>query len=495
MSDTQLVAPPAATAPNPAPPAADPADAGHPRRWLILFVVLIVECMDLLDGTIVNVAAPTIRTDLGASTAALQWIVGGYALALAVGLMPGGRLGDVHGRRRLFLLGTIGFTVSSLCCGLAPSTGVLVACRLAQGLSASLMIPQGFGIIRSAFSKEQLPKAFGLFGPVIGLSAVLGPIIGGGLVDADLFGTGWRMIFLVNLPLGILAVIGALRVLPESRTPGAPTLDKRGAVLVALAMGLLVYPLIEGRGQDWPAWTFAMMAASALLFVAFGWLARRGERTGGHPLVTPSIFRKRAYTAGVSVILLFFAGMIGLMLVITLYLQVGLGYSAIHAGASFAPWSLGMGIGAGLGGGLLAPRFGRHVLHGGLLVMLAGVCWLLAVIHGEGMQLTTLQLAGPELVCGIGSGLIVAPLFSIVLAAVEDHEVGSASGVLNALQQLGSAVGVAGFGTIFFSVIVGDGFVPAVERVLWVEAGLLVVTGVLALALPLQPRPEEELAH
>ncbi len=489
---TETLAPPVA---NPPAAVADPADTGHPRRWLILVVVLLVECMDLLDGTIVNVAAPSIRTDLGASTSALQWIVGGYALALAVGLMPGGRLGDVHGRRRLFLLGTIGFTVSSLLCGLAPNTGVLVGCRLTQGLAASLMIPQGFGIIRSAFSTEELPKAFGLFGPVIGLSAVLGPIIGGGLVDADLFGSGWRMIFLVNLPLGILAAIGALRVLPESRTPGAPTLDKRGAALVALAMGLLVYPLIQGREQDWPAWTFAMMGASLLLFVAFGWLARRSERAGGHPLVTPSIFRKRAYTAGVSVILLFFAGMIGLMLVITLYLQIGLGYSAVHAGVSFAPWSLGLAIGAGLGGAVLAPRFGRHVLHGGLLVMLAGVGGLLAVIHGEGTQLTTLQLAGPELVCGLGSGLIVAPLFSIVLAAVDDREVGSASGVLNALQQLGAAVGVAGLGTIFFSVIVHQGFVTATEHVLMVEAGLLVVTGVIALALPLHGRDEDELVH
>ncbi len=480
-----------------APPAAAPdlpAGSGHPRRWLILAIVLVVECMDLLDGTIVNVAAPTIRADLGASAAALQWIVGGYALALAVGLMAGARLGDVHGRRLLFLLGTIGFTLSSLLCGIAPSTGVLIACRLLQGLSAALMIPQGFGIIRSAFSTEELPKAFGMFGPVIGLSAVLGPIVGGALVQADLLGTGWRLIFLVNLPLGLLAVWGALRVLPESRTPGAPTLDKLGAALVALAMGLLVYPLIQGREAGWPWWTFAMMAASAALFAAFGWWARRADRTGGHPLVTPSIFRKRAYTAGVATILLFFAGMIGLMLTLTLYLQIGLGYSAIHAGLSFAPWSLGMAIGAGLAGALLAPRFGRRVLHGGLLVMLAGVLGLLATIHAGGTGLTTLQLAGPSLVCGLGTGLVVAPLFSFVLAAVEDREVGSASGVLNALQQLGSAVGVAVLGTVFFSAIVASGFLPAIERVLWVEAGLLAATALLAFALPRVAR-EEDLAH
>jgi len=483
---TATATPPLATA--------DEADAGHPRRWLILAIVLVVECMDLLDGTIVNVAAPSIRAELGASAASLQWIVGGYALALAVGLVPGARLGDVSGRRRLFLLGTLGFTLSSLLCGLAPSSGVLIACRLLQGLAAALMIPQGFGIIRAAFPTDELPKAFGLFGPVIGLSAVLGPIVGGALVDADLLGTGWRLIFLVNLPLGLVAAWGALRVLPESRTPGAPTLDLPGAALVALAMGLLVYPLIQGREAGWPAWAFAMMAASALLFALAGWWARRGERVGGHPLVTPSIFRKRAYTAGVTVILLFFAGMIGVMLTLTLYLQIGLGYSAIHAGASFAPWSLGMAIGAGLGGGLLVSRLGRRVLHGGLLAMAAGVLWLLATIHAQGTSLTSWELAAPTLVCGLGTGLVVAPLFSFVLAAVEEHEIGSASGVLNALQQLGAAVGVAVLGTIFFAAVTAVGFAPAVERVLWVEVGLLAATAGLVFALPRQAR-EEEGAH
>jgi EmrB/QacA subfamily drug resistance transporter len=468
-------------------------DAGHPRRWLILAIVLVVECMDLLDGTIVNVAAPTIHDELGTSAAALQWIVGGYALAMAVALVPGGRLGDVHGRRRLFVLGTVGFTLSSLLCGIAPSTGMLIACRLLQGLSAALMIPQGFGIIRSAFPTAELPKAFGLFGPVLGLSAVLGPIVGGALVDADLFGTGWRLIFLVNLPLGLLAVVGAARALPESYTPGAPTLDVPGAALVALAMGLLVYPLIQGREQGWPAWMFAMIAASALLLALFGWLARRSERAGGHPLVTPSIFRKRAYTAGVTVILLFFAGLSGVLLALTLDLQLGLGYSAIHAGASVGPWALGMAVGAGLAGAVLVPRFGRTVLHAGLALLLAGILGLLAVVRHAGADLTTLEIAGPTFVCGIGTGFVIAPLFSFVLAAVDDHEVGSASGVLNALQMLGGAIGVAVIGTIFFAALAAVGFGSAFERALWVEAGLLVAMALLALVLPRHPR-EDELA-
>lgn len=487
--------PSTAAPPAPGPAAAAPSTgAGHPRRWLILFIVLAVECMDLLDSTVVNVAAPAIRADLGASTTALQWIVGGYALALAVGLVVGGRLGDLYGRRRLFLLGTVAFTACSLLCGIAPSTGALVACRLAQGLAAALMIPQGFGIIRSAFSTEDLPKAFGLFGPVIGLSAVLGPIVGGALVDADLFGTQWRMIFLVNLPLGLLAVAGAALVLPESRSDGVRTLDAAGAVLVALAAGLLIYPLIQGRELDWPAWTFAMMAASAPLLLLFGWHERRRERAGRDPLVTTSIFAKREYTSGLLVLLLFFGAMVGLMLTLTLYLQLGLGFSAIHAGLSLVPQSLGMGIGAGLGGGLLAPRFGRCVLHAGFAVMVAGVVALLLVLDANGLGVTSWQLAAPQLIAGLGSGLVVAPLFGFILAAVDDEEVGSASGVLNALQQLGAAVGVAVLGTVFFSTLESRGFAAGLEHTLWAVAGTVVAAGLLALLLPRHQR-EDELAH
>ncbi|MDO8209458.1 DHA2 family efflux MFS transporter permease subunit [Conexibacter sp. CPCC 206217] len=481
----------ATTESAPAAPAAPAVSAGHPRRWLILFVVLAVECMDLLDGTIVNVAAPSIGAELHASTTALQWIVGGYALALAVGLVLGGRLGDLFGRRRLFLIGTAAFTVCSLLCGVAPSSGVLIAFRLLQGLAAALMIPQGFGIIRSAFSTEELPKAFGLFGPVIGLSAVLGPIVGGALVDADLFGTGWRLVFLVNLPLGIVAVAAGIALLPESRTDGVSNLDGVGAALVALAVGLLIYPLIQGRELDWPAWTFAMMAASGVLLIVFGWHERRRERAGRDPLVTTSIFAKRAYTSGLLVMLLFFAGMVGLMLVLTLYLQLGLGFSAIHAGLSLAPQSLGMAIGAGLGGALLAPRFGRKVLHAGLVVMAIGTVALLLVVDANGLDVTTWQLAVPQLVAGVGIGLVVAPLFSLVLAAVADDEVGSASGVLNALQQLGSAVGIALLGTLFFTTLDSQGFVDALEHVLIAELAVIAAAAVLALLLPQQGREEE----
>jgi EmrB/QacA subfamily drug resistance transporter len=486
MPNTQTLPAPVA-----APTAAPPEDHGHPRRWLILAIVLVVECMDLLDGTIVNVAAPTIRSELGASTTALQWIVGGYALALAIGLVVGGRLGDLFGRRRLFVTGIVMFTLSSLLSGIAPNTELLIVFRLTQGLAAALMIPQGFGIIHSAFSTEDLPKAFGVFGPVIGLSAVLGPIVGGALVGADLFGTGWRLIFLINVPLGILALVGTLRVLPESKTRGATQLDWRGAVLVALAAGLLIYPLIEGREVDWAPWTFAMIAASFGVLGLFTWYQRRREATGRDPLVTMSLFAKRAFSSGLGVVVLFFGAFVGLMLAITLYMQLGLGFSAIHTGLSLGPICLGMAIGATLSGGLLTQRFGRRVLHAGFAVLLVGVAATYAVIDAHGMAVTSWQLVGPLLVAGFGVGLVTAPLFGFILAAVDDEEVGSASGVLNALQQLASAIGVAVLGTVFFAALPSPGYVDGLEQVLILVIGLTVAAMLLGLLLPRHPREEE----
>lgn len=473
--------------PSPAPKLA------HPKRWRILALVLAVECMDLLDGTIVNVAAPTIRADLGSSLSALQWIAGGYALTFAVGLVTGGRLGDIYGRRRMFLLGVAGFATASLLCGLAPTSETLIAARLLQGACAAIMIPQGFGIIRTAFGPDEAGKAFALFGPVIGLSAVLGPVLGGVLVEADLLGTGWRLIFLVNLPLAAAALIAGSRLLPESRAEKAPTLDLPGAGLAILAAGLLVYPLIQGREAGWPAWTFASIAGALGVLAAFVVVERRRERIGVSPLVTMSLFRKRAFSGGLACALVFFAGMIGLMLVFSLYLQLGLGYGAAHAGVAFIPWSLGTAAGAGLGAGLLGPKLGRPTLHAGAAVMLVGVLGMIAVVSAAATDMTVRQIAGPELVAGAGMGMLLAPLFDFVLAGVEDDEVGSASGVLNATQQLSGAIGIAAIGTVFFSVVASRGIQRAFETALWIDAALLLVTAALVFLLPRRAR--EDAAH
>ena len=460
---------------------------GHPRRWAILAIVLCIECMDLLDATVVNVATPHIRADLGAGPSGIQWIAGGYALALSIGLVTGGRLGDIVGHRRTFLLGTFGFVVASLLCTIAPSTGVLIAARLLQGLAGSIVLPQGFGLIRTSFSAEEQPKAFAVFGPVIGLSAVLGPIVGGLLVDANLFGQDWRTVFLINLPVGAAALYGAFVLLPESREENPPSLDLVGTVLIGSVAGLLVYPLIQGRDAGWPWWTWAMFTAAAVLLAAFVLWVRTKERD---PLVTPSLFAKRQYDAGLAIMFLFFGGLSGVLLVLSLYLQLGQGFSAIHAGLSFAPWSLMMAVGAGISGAVLGPRFGRTVLQVGMVVCTVGNLLLLWSVHAHPLTTSTWWLAGPLGVWGIGMGLFVAPAFDIVLASVSDEETGSASGVLNANQQLSAAVGVAVMGTVFFSALKARGFAVALERVLWIQIGVGLA---ILLISPLLPQRAREL--
>lgn len=478
-----MPSPPPSRSPSPVAAA-----GGHPRKWLILALVLVAECMDLLDSTIVNVAAPTIRDDLHTTASALEWVIGGYALAFAIGLLTGARLGDIYGRRRMFVIGAVSFAAASLGAALAVSPEMLIACRLAEGAAAAMLIPQGLGIVREAFPPDELGKAFAVFGPVIGLSAVLGPILGGALIAANAFGTGWRLIFIVNLPFGLLAAAGAARVMPESRAPRPPRLDLVGAGLTGLAMGLLVYPLIEGQADGWPAWCFVMFAGSALSLVALVAWSRQGLRRGRDPLIEPSVLGHRAYAAGLAAAMVFFAGMVGMLLVLTLYLQFGEHFTPIHAGLTLAPLAVGMASGATVAAAVLAPRLGRTVLQLGAILFAGGLWWMHQVVAAHGLDTGSLELIAPQLLTGAGIGMLVSPLFDFILAGVTDDEAGSASGVLNAVQQLAGAVGVAVLGTIFFTTLGHHGFAAALERCVIVELGTMPVLIGLTLLLPRRAR-------
>ncbi|GAA1266396.1 MFS transporter [Sphaerisporangium rubeum] len=433
---------------------APPGPAPYRWRWAALFVILAAEVMDMLDALVTNIAGPTIRAELGGSAAVIQWLGAAYTLAMAVGLITGGRLGDIYGRKRMFLIGAAGFTVGSLLCAVAQNPELLVGARVVQGLFGAVMLPQGLGMIKEMFPPKEMQAAFGLFGPVMGLSSVGGPVLAGWLIEADFFGTGWRMIFLINLPLGAAAVLAGLRFLPESRSPHPLKLDFPGMLLASLAGLLIVFPLVQGREHDWPLWSFLMIAGSVVAFVLFGWFEARKSRAGGDPLVVPSLFRKRAFTGGLVTGIVFFSGMIGFSLVFNLYTQIGLGYSTLTAGLAMAPWSVGMVVGFGLAQPL--QKFGRKVLHSGTLVMTLGVLAILVTINLAGIGVSAWQLAPSLLFTGIGMGLLMAPFFAIVLAGVEQHETGSASGTLTAVQQLGSAFGVALLGTVFFGLLGGN---------------------------------------
>jgi EmrB/QacA subfamily drug resistance transporter len=437
---------------------APPATGPYRWRWVALFVILAVEVMDLLDALVTTIAGPSIRVDLGGSLSLIQWLGAAYTLAMAVGLLTGGRLGDIYGRKRMFLIGAAGFTAASLACALAPSAGMLVGARVAQGLFGAVMIPQGLGMIKQMFPPSEMAAAFGAFGPVMGLSSVGGPILAGWLVDADFFGTGWRMIFLINLPLGVAAIVAGVRFLPDAepeRSGRVPRLDWLGVLLAGAGALLLVYPLVQGRELDWPAWSFAMMGAAVAVFALFGWWEVRRQRVGADPLVVPGLFRKRAFTGGLLAGLVFFAGLIGFSLVFTLYVQLGLGLSPLGAGLAALPTALGTVVGFGIAMAGLAARLGRRLLHAGALVMLGGLLGFALTLHRAGSDVTPWQLAPANALVGIGMGLVMAPFFDIVLAGVAPHETGSAAGTLTSIQQLGGALGIAVLGTIFFGVLPG----------------------------------------
>jgi EmrB/QacA subfamily drug resistance transporter len=470
-------------------------------RWAALFVILAAEVMDLLDALVTTIAGPSIRTDLGGAESLIQWLGAGYTLAMAIGLLTGGRLGDLYGRKRMFLVGAGGFVVASLLCAVAQSPEVLVGARVLQGLFGAVMLPQGLGLIKEMFPPKEMAKAFGAFGPIMGLSAVGGPILAGWLVDADFFGTGWRMIFLINLPVGLLALLGAAKFLPESKSTHASRLDLPGVALVSVASALLIYPLVQGRELGWPAWTFAAMAASVVVFAIFGWYEVRKQRNGGDPLVVPSLFRKRSFTGGLIAGLAFFSGLVGFGLVFSLYIQIGLGYSAFTAGLAGAPQAAGMIVGFGIASGL-TEKLGRRLMHIGLIVWIGAVIGFAVTLQVAGVGVTPWQLAPALAVSGIGMGLVMAPFFNIVLAGVEDRETGSASGALTSIQQLGGALGIAVLGTIFFNhVRFGQtgpdpaSFANAMQLVLWILVGLLVVAFGTTFLLPREAKHDEHGGH
>ena len=456
--------------------------------WLGFAVVVAASVMDLLDSTIAQTAAPAIRRDLGGSFAALEWISAAYTLAMAVTLLLGSRLGDVLGRRRVLLAGIGGFVIASTLCALAPSPNALIAARALQGTVAAVMVPQGFGLIRELFGDEGQQKAFGVFGPIMGLAAIAGPLVGGGLIDVNLLGTGWRAIFLVNVPIGLLALAAGRRFLPRSTpaTPGA-RLDVP-SVLLAMAGGFaLVYPLIEGREHGWPAWSFALLAGGLVTLAAFGLLQARRSRQGLTPLVEPSILRRRAYVAGLAVVLGFIGAMGGMMIALNVMFQTGLGLTPLACAVATVAIPIAA-IGGSITSSTLLPKIGRHTMHIGIVLMATGLVVADLVMRSAGGGLTAWDLAGPLTITGFGMGMVFVPMFDVILAGVAPHEMGSASGLLESIQQVAMSIGIAAVGTVLFDrVATGHGavvFVGASDHALLVTVAFLAAACAAVLWLP-----------
>ena len=465
------------------------------KRWLAFTAVVTASVMDLLDSTIAQVAAPSIRHDLGGSYAVIEWLTAAYALAMAVGLLTGGRLGDLYGRKRVLLAGMAGFIAASAACAVAATSAELIGARAVQGLAGAVMLPQVFGLISDLFEAHEMGKAFAVFSPVMGLSAMLGPIVSGGLIGLDLFGTGWRMIFLVNVPVGLAALAAGAFFLPAVPARAAGTrLDLPGAALAGVAMFLLVFPLVQGHELGWPGWLLGMLGASAAVLAGFGWYQVRRKRAGRTPLIEPGIFANRGYASGIGFSLAFISSMGGIVVVFNVLLQAGLGYTPWHSAITTAPWAAGAFIGSAAGG-MTMGRLGRRVLHAGLVVEAAGLLALAGVLRAAGTGVSTADLLGPMIVGGIGMGMVFVPLFDIAMAGIRPHEMGSASGVLQTVNSLSMSTGVAGLGVIFFSLLGGGhaaGYLSAAQWTVLATVGLLGSAFAVAFWLPRRARETAE---
>ncbi len=437
-------------------------------------------------------AAPAIRPDIGGSYADLEWITAAYTLAMSATLILGSRLGDALGRRRVLLAGIAGFVVASVLCAVTPSPVVLIGARALQGVIAAIMVPQGFGLIRELFGTEGQQKALGVFGPLMGLAAVAGPLLGGGLVNLDVLGSGWRAIFLVNVPVGLAAIAAGRRFLPRvaPSTPGARP-DATSVVLAMVGGVALVYPLIQGREDGWPAWSFAMLAGGVLSLAAFGALQARRSHKGRTPLVEPSILRRRPYVAGLAVVVGFIGAMGGMMIALNVMFQVGLGFSPLACGVATVTIPVAA-IGGSITSSALLTRIGRTTMHVGIVVMAIGLVIVDLVLRSASGGVTAWELAGPLAITGYGMGMVFVPMFDVILAGVEPHEMGSASGLLQSVQQLAMSLGIAAVGTVLFDQLGGGhgpaAFVGAADQALLVAVLFLVAACMAVFWLPKHAR-------
>lgn len=450
-----------------------------PRRWQALAVCLVGGFIVLLDVSIVNVALPSIRAGLNASSASLQWVLSGYALSFGLILVPAGRLGDMRGRRTMFMVGVGLFTLASAACGAAQGSTWLAVARIIQGLAGGLITPQISALIQELFSGKERGKAFGLFGAVVGISTAIGPLLGGLLISAFGEHEGWRWVFYVNVPIGVVAIPLAWKLIPAATgrtSKGRQDLDPVGLVLLALGVVVLLLPFLQQ--QEWPGnKKWLLLVPAAVLLIAFVFWERRYQRRDRQPVVNLSLFSIRSYSFGTGMISLYFAGFTPLFFVLTLLLQSGLQYSALAAGLATVPFALGSGVAAALGGRVVQ-RYGQSLVVIGLVVVAIGFTAVLVAVHLVPRHGTGWALLVPLLVAGIGSGLVISPNQTITLSSVPVERAGTAGGLLQTGQRIGSAIGIAAVGAVFFAQV---GLRQDFDRAF--EHGLVVAMVFIAAAL------------
>ncbi|MFE9255812.1 MFS transporter [Streptomyces sp. NPDC006879] len=465
--------------------------AAVPRSsWLALCAVLLAGFLHTFDVTVVSIAAPSIQDALGASDATVQWLLAGYSLAFALVLITAGRLGDAFGRRPLVLWGIVSFTGASALCAAAPDSGWLITARVVQGLSAALLAPQIAPVIMLLFPKERRGAAFGVQAAVIAAATCGGPVVGGLLTHANLLGLGWRSVFLVNLPVGLLALVMALRWLPAERSvdgPAAARLDLTGVAVATSGLLLLLVPLVQGRELGWPWWLWLSFAAGLFLLFALAPLQRRAAAGGRTPLIAPELFAGRAFPTGAAVNFLVLGAVASFFLVFVVHLQTGLGFTGKEAGFTLLPFALSAAFASGASVPLTG-RLGRPMLESGALLMSLGTGLLLWLTVTRGEDLRPLHVLPGLVLCGAGMGLLSPPLYNITLSAMSRGGIGSASGVFSTFGQVGSAFGVALVGTLYYG-IAGDAALSTAATAWALAAQIAMYLAALALLRFVLPRP------
>jgi EmrB/QacA subfamily drug resistance transporter len=476
-------------------PEANPAPVALTRPWLTLAVVLTGTFIVFLDIGIVNVAIPTIQRNLNASDAQIQFVVASYQLAYAVFLITGGRLGDLFGRKRMFLVGLGGFVAASLLCGLATGPLALIVARALQGLTAAVLYPQIASIIQVTFPPERRGGAFGMLGATIGLGTITGPLLGGLLVAADIAGTSWRPIFLVNVPIGGLALVAAALLLPESRGAGGRRLDLVGVALVSLGILLLTVPVVEGREAGWPWWAWLCMAASAPVLLGFVAYERRLIARGGAPLLDLRLFEERAFSVGLLLTGVYFLGVVSFFLFFALYLQRGLGYEPLRSALTIVPWQTASFF-FSLVSARVTRRLGRGVLSLSTALLVVGLSLVIVILGLRGAGLRGPELIPAMAICGAGFGLFIGPSLTIILAGVQPRNAGAAAGVLATVGQIAGAFGVALVGVILFGLLgtsleeaTPEAFTRAIRLTLIVHVLIYAASFALVQLLPKLPTP------
>ncbi|MFE0747479.1 MFS transporter [Gordonia sp. NPDC058843] len=437
----------------------------RPGAWAALAGCLLGVFMQMLDTTIVNIALPDLARDLGASTSQQLLVLTVYTLAFACTLLTAATLGARLGRRRMFVTGMVAFTVTSVLCGVAAGPGELIAFRGLQGVSAALMSAQTLALIAALFDKRRHGLVFGVYGAVAGLAAILGPVVGGLLVDADVFGWGWRAIFFVNVPLGILSCLLAYRRLPEAREPTPGRLDVPGVVMSATALFLLLYPLALGREMGWPPILWVMIGAAGILLLLFAVHEVRVDARGGTPLLRPQLFASRRFSVGLLLSLLFFSVFAGFFFTVSISAQFGLDYSAFRTGMLALPFAIGAAVGSLFSPGAVARFTAPHTLMAGSLAVGAGFVWFAMIIEPTAETLPLPGLLGPLVLGGVGTGLFIAPLQAVILSDTTESTVGTATGTIPTVQQIGASIGLAIVTIFFFGQVAGQTAetVPAVR--------------------------------